>query len=113
MAAWECSDVPAILELLVADARFTMPPLAAWFGGHADIGRFLAERVFATPWLLVPTTVNGQLAFACYQATAADGEFRLGSLMVLTLRGARIVEMTCFLDPATQDLVGLAREWPG
>lgn len=49
------------------DARFTMPPLPAWFEGREDVGRFLAQRVFATPWRLVPIAANGQPAFACYQ----------------------------------------------
>ena len=41
-------------RLLTEDVRFTMPPLPAWFDGREDVGRFLAERVFATPWRLVP-----------------------------------------------------------
>ena len=48
VAAWERADVAALLELLADDARF-MPPLPAWFSGRADIGRFLAGRMFATP----------------------------------------------------------------
>jgi RNA polymerase sigma-70 factor (ECF subfamily) len=50
--AWERADVPALLDLLAEDARFTMPPLPAWFDGRQDLGRFLAERMFATPWRL-------------------------------------------------------------
>jgi RNA polymerase sigma-70 factor (TIGR02960 family) len=53
VTAWERADVPALLDLLVEDARFTMPPLPAWFDGREDVGRFLAERVFATPWRLL------------------------------------------------------------
>ena len=98
VAAWERGDVPAILDLLVEDARLSMPPLPAWFDGRTDIGRFLTERVFVTPWRLVPVHANGQLAFACYQGV--DGDFRIGSLTVLTLRGDRIAGITHFLDPA-------------
>ncbi len=47
VAAWERADVPALLDLLAENARFTMPPLPAWFDGREDVGRFLAERVFA------------------------------------------------------------------
>jgi RNA polymerase sigma-70 factor (TIGR02960 family) len=79
VAAWERADVAAILELLAEDARFTMPPLPAWFLGREDVGRFFAERVFATPWRLVPVRANGQLAFACYRREAGDDRFRLGA----------------------------------
>jgi RNA polymerase sigma-70 factor (ECF subfamily) len=98
VAAWERADVPAILDLLVEDARLSMPPLPAWFDGLAGIRAFLTERVFATRWRLVPVHANGQLAFACYQEVA--GEFRIGSLTVLTLRGDKIAGITHFLDPA-------------
>ncbi len=67
VTAWERAVVPALLDLLAEDARFTMPPLPAWFEGREDVGRFLAQRVFATPWRLVPIAANGQPAFACYQ----------------------------------------------
>ena len=32
-----------------------MPPLPIWLDGAAMVGRFLAERIFATPWRAVPT----------------------------------------------------------
>ncbi len=110
VAAWERADVPAILALLTDDARLTMPPLPAWFDGLDDVGRFLAERVFATPWRLVPLEASGQVAFACYQGNADDDRFRLGALNVLTLRGGRIAEITAFLDPEVLALFGLSPE---
>jgi len=96
--AWGRSDVDGILQLLVEDARFTMPPIPSWFQGHHDIARFMRERMFVTRWRAVPVAggVSGQLAFACYQGP----DFRLGALNVVTLRGACIAEMTGFLDPA-------------
>lgn len=51
--AWERADVAALLDLLADDAQITMPLLPAWFRGREDVARFLAERVFATPWRLV------------------------------------------------------------
>jgi RNA polymerase sigma-70 factor (ECF subfamily) len=97
--AWGRGDAKAIVAMLARDARFTMPPIPTWFAGRDDIGRFLAERVFATPWRLVPMRANGQLAFACYQGPA----FRLGALNVLTLQDREIIEMTGFLDPAVHE----------
>lgn len=66
VAAWERADVPALVGMLTEDVRLTMPPLPIWLDGLAMVRRFLAERIFATPWRLVPATVNGQLAFAAY-----------------------------------------------
>jgi RNA polymerase sigma-70 factor (ECF subfamily) len=94
--AWGRGDAGAIVAMLARDARFTMPPIPTWFAGREAIGRFLAERVFATPWRLVPMWASGQLAFACYQGPA----FGLGALQVVTVQGREIVEMTGFLDPA-------------
>jgi RNA polymerase sigma-70 factor (ECF subfamily) len=113
VAAWERADVAAILELLADDARFTMPPLPAWFLGRDDIGRFLTERMYATPWRLVPIRANGQLAFACYQGDPdGDAGFRLGAINVLTLRAGRIVEIAGFLDPGVHRHFGLPVELP-
>src|SRR5262245_9080520 len=110
VAAWERADVPAILELLAEDARFTMPPLPAWFLGRDDIGRFFTERMFATPWRLLPIRANGQLAFACYQGDPKGGRFRLGAINVLSLRAGRISEIAGFLDPAVHRRFGLPLE---
>jgi RNA polymerase sigma-70 factor (TIGR02960 family) len=95
MAAWERADVPALLELLAEDARFTMPPLPAWFDGREAVGRFVAERLFETPWRLVPLTVNAQPGFACYPGPA----FELGAVNVLSLRGGQVTEIAGFLGP--------------
>jgi RNA polymerase sigma-70 factor (TIGR02960 family) len=97
VTAWERADVPALLDLLAEDARFTMPPLPAWFDGREDVGRFLAERVFATPWRLVSIAANGQPAFACYQYDG--GRFRLGAVNVLSLRDGQISWIAGFVDP--------------
>ncbi len=113
VAAWERADVAALLELLADDARFTMPPLPAWFSGRADIGRFLAGRMFATPWRLVPISANGQLAFACYQGRQGGqgaGRFRLGAINVVGLRGGRVAELAGFIDPALHRHFGLPEE---
>ena len=107
VAAWERADVDAIVGMVAEDARFTMPPLPSWFAGRDDIGVFLAERVFATPWRFVPVRANGQPAFACYQGEPGGGRFRLGALDVLTLRGRQVLEITSFLDPRAYEPFGL------
>jgi RNA polymerase sigma-70 factor (TIGR02960 family) len=94
--AWDRADATALVELLRADVRFSMPPIPTWFDGRDDVGRFFAERVFASPWKLVPVAANGQLAFACYQGPA----FRLGAFNFIRLREGAIAEICGFLDPA-------------
>ncbi|HUQ07857.1 MAG TPA: RNA polymerase subunit sigma-70 [Kofleriaceae bacterium] len=94
--AWDRADATALVELLRADVRFSMPPIPTWFAGRDDVGRFFAERVFATPWKLVPVAANGQLAFACYQGP----HFRLGAFNFITVSERAIVEICGFLDPA-------------
>lgn len=98
VTAWQEADVDALLGLLTKDAKFTMPPLPAWFDGREDVGRFLAERVFATRWRLEPLVVNGQCAFACYQYV--DGAFRLGAINVLGIRTGKVNWIAGFVDPA-------------
>ena len=112
VTAWERADVPAILELLAEDARFTMPPLPAWYLGRENVGRFFHDRVFATPWRLVPIRANGQLAFACYQGETGGDRFRLGAINVLSLRAGRIVEIAGFLDLGVHRHFGCPLSYP-
>jgi RNA polymerase sigma-70 factor (ECF subfamily) len=110
VAAWERADIDALLALLASDARFTMPPLPAWFAGRTDIGRFYRERVFETPWRLQPIRANGQPALACYRY---DGErFGRYSVNVLSVRGGEISGIAAFLDPVLHGWFDLPAEFP-
>ena len=81
-----------------------MPPLPAWFSGREDVARFLAERVFATPWRLLPIEVNGQVAFACYQFDGST--YRLGAVNVLSVRDGSVAWIAGFVDPAALRATG-------
>ncbi|MFI6908224.1 RNA polymerase subunit sigma-70 [Nonomuraea sp. NPDC050394] len=108
--AWERADVDGLVALLAREARFTMPPLPAWFDGRENVRRFLVERVFAFDWLLRPIAANGQLGFACYQRTPGHPRFVLAALLVLSVRGGKIVELTGFLDPQLHQVFRLSQE---
>ena len=92
------------------DARFTVPPLPAWFSGRDDVVRFFAERVFTTPWRLVPLGVNGQLGFAAYSLAPGVDRFLLGGINVLSVRAGRVVEIASFLDPDVHRRLGVPEE---
>ena len=112
MDAWERSDVAALVALLAQDARFTMPPLPAWFRGRTDIGRFFAEQMFARRWRLVPLGANGQPAFAGYRGDPEGHRFQLVGINVLSVRSRRVSWIASFLDPDVLRHFGLPREMP-
>ena len=110
VSAWESRDIDALVRLFTEDARFTMPPLPSWFDGLASVRMFIVERVFATPWRLLPLHANGQVGFACYLKTEGDDRFRLGGITLLSLRQSRINGLHSFLGPAVHRRFGLAEE---
>jgi RNA polymerase sigma-70 factor (TIGR02960 family) len=110
VAAWERADVGAMVSLLADDARFSMPPLPAWFASRDAIIRFMVERASETPWRVTPIRANGQLAFALYQGGASGGPFCMSAINVVTLRDGLIVEMTGFLEGNVHRRFGLPAE---
>jgi RNA polymerase sigma-70 factor (ECF subfamily) len=110
MTAWERFDVDGLLALLTEDVRFTMPPLPAWFQGHDDIGRFLADRASELTWRHHPIGANEQLAVVHYHTDDESRPFRFAAVSVLTLRGGRVAEITAFVDPEIAKWFGLPSE---
>ena len=97
VSAWEAADVDRLAALLAEDARFTMPPLPAWFDGRAMVLRFLTERLFETPWRLSARMINAQPGFYCEQQV--DGEWRPGAVNVVSVREGRVTWIAGFVDP--------------
>lgn len=100
VTAWEHRDIDAMARLLAEDARFTMPPLPAWFRGRRFTLKFFAERVFETPWRLQPLRGNGQPGFACYMQHTGDDRFTPGGVVLLRVRAGLIDSIDSFIDPA-------------
>lgn len=110
VSAWERHDIATMVSLLAEDARFTMPPLPAWFNGRRFVEMFFAERVFQTPWQLRPLHGNGQPGFACYMQQAGDDRFRPGGVVLLRLREGLIDSIDSFIDPAVCRRFGMSDE---
>jgi RNA polymerase sigma-70 factor (ECF subfamily) len=107
VAAWEARNVDALVSLLAEDAQFTMPPLPAWFDGRDAVAKFIAHRLLATPWRLVPLWGNGQPGFACYLLMPGEAEYRLGAVNLVSVREGRVAAVNSFLDPALHARLGL------
>jgi RNA polymerase sigma-70 factor (TIGR02960 family) len=96
VAAWEARDVEAIVAMLAADAKYSMPPLPDFFVGRAAIRSFLLDGPLRDEWRFLPARANGQLAFGTY---LLDGDqYVPGGLDVVVLRGPEIVEVVSFLE---------------
>jgi RNA polymerase sigma-70 factor (ECF subfamily) len=106
--AWERGDVPAVVSMLAEDATFSMPPLAEWYRGRAAILEFLPRGPLRMRRRFIPVRANGQLAFGTYRwSETPEGGWLRNAIHVITLRGAEIADVTCFLDPGLFGAWGL------
>jgi RNA polymerase sigma-70 factor (ECF subfamily) len=111
--AFEAGDIDTVVALLTDDAWLTMPPYPYQYQGGGAIGNFL--RVGGArhePLRLVPTRANGQPAFGCYLPCPQTGIARAYGLVVLTLAGRNIAEITFFADSSVFPQFGLPRSVP-
>jgi RNA polymerase sigma-70 factor (TIGR02960 family) len=109
--AVEAGDVDAVVALLTDDAWLRMPPQPYEYQGAAAIGRFLRDRAVrrGAPLSLVPTRANGQPAFGCYFPCPHTEIARPYGLLVLTLAGSNVTEITFFADSSVFPHFGLPR----
>ncbi|CAO5161563.1 RNA polymerase sigma-70 factor, ECF subfamily [Frankia sp. AiPs1] len=125
--AMDAADVDAVIDLLRADATWSMPPQPAWFRGHAAIATFLAANPFHYfRWRSLLTWANGQPALAAYSVLATEPPgtpYLPHAINVLTFDtgggsagtrtggdgpgdGGRIIEVTTFLDVTRRGVTG-------
>jgi RNA polymerase sigma-70 factor, ECF subfamily len=112
--ALEDGNVDTVVALLTDDAWLTMPPYPYQYQGGAAIGNFLRIRDtrHETPLRLVPTRANGQPAFGCYFPVPHCDIARAYGLLVLTLAGSKIAEISFFADSGVFPHFGLPRTVP-
>ena len=115
IAAWHACDIPALVSVLTDDCLLTMPPEPLGYRGREAIGSFFATVPAGgdlTAIRLVSIRANGQPATAAYlrDGTVAQAY----GIMVLTVRGGLIGEITGFGDPSLFPLFGLPlqADWP-
>ena len=115
--AMESRDLPRLLALLTADARWIMPPLSTWYQGRDAIGTFVATRVFAADARGIArrrilTRANGQPALAIYHQSPVRPVCEAFALQVLTIDETswQISEVTTFLTPGLFPAFGLPKE---
>jgi RNA polymerase sigma-70 factor (ECF subfamily) len=111
--AWESADIPGLVALMREDAVMTMPPDPTVFLGRQAIGDFFAT-VPADGALdripLLPTRANRQPAVGAYFPDHGAGVYRPYGIMVLTVDGDAIAEITGCADPSVFPLLGLPNE---
>ena len=111
--ALERADLDALIELLVTDVRFSMPPAMLEYRGIESAQRVLAAVTFrpGRTYRVVPTRANGQPAFGMYLANPHASVYRAYSLLVIATAGDHITAITGF----TTDVMarfGLPRTLP-
>lgn len=105
MRAWETLDVSALVALLKEDAIYTMPPVAQWYSGRDAIRAFFDWAwKFYSGCRLIPTSANGQPAFAAYTRMGADPQWKAHSIHLPELDQDGIVRLTLFVKPGGPEL---------
>jgi RNA polymerase sigma-70 factor (ECF subfamily) len=105
--AMERADIQSLLALLTADAVWEMPPLTTWYQGREALAAFLEEYPGNVRWRHLPTSANGQLAVGCYAWDEERQRYAASVLDVLTLRGAKIAQVTAFINASLFPRFGL------
>jgi RNA polymerase sigma-70 factor (ECF subfamily) len=111
MDAHARADAPALVAMMRADVRFTMPPQPALYLGRVEVGEFLTEALRTVgEFRLVATTANRMPAAANYLRAPGDTQFRALALDVLRFVGGQLAEITTF-EPSLFTYFGLPEIW--
>jgi RNA polymerase sigma-70 factor (ECF subfamily) len=110
--AFEAGDIESVVALLTDDGVLRMPPEGIEYRGRAAIAAFLSTVPGGGQlhrFSLIPTRANGQPAFGCYLRDQHTAIAHAYGLMVLTLSGNRVTEITGFADTGIFAAFGLPR----
>jgi RNA polymerase sigma-70 factor (ECF subfamily) len=111
--AYATGDVDGLVELLTDDVLLAMPPLPLLYQGRELAARFHIAVTFrqGRTYRCIPTRANGQPAFGLYIQDPHAGVLHANGLMVLTLSGDKIRNITRF-DNSVLPRFGLPRTLP-
>jgi RNA polymerase sigma-70 factor (TIGR02960 family) len=112
--AYESDDLDGLVALLSEDVWLRMPPIPHEYQGRELVRQFFAAMAFdkGRSHRLVPTRANAQPAFGIYVRDPSTEVFNAVGLLVLTLAGSQIREMTAF-DKGVLPRFGLPRSFLG
>jgi RNA polymerase sigma-70 factor, ECF subfamily len=113
--AFENGSVEQLVSLLTEDAWVTMPPEPFEYQGVNSITEFFTQAFAARgnrTDRLIPTRANGQPAFGHYIGDRHTQIVRGVGVIVLTIEGDRIVQLTRFGGAALLARFGLPRTLP-
>ena len=112
VAAFEAYDIEGLVALLHEDASISMPPLALWLRGVADLrGWYLGHGSVCRGSRLLPLVVNGQPGFAQYHVSEQGGHDAWG-VQVLEISAGRVAHIHHFLGPELFPRLGLPVRLP-
>jgi RNA polymerase sigma-70 factor (ECF subfamily) len=100
--AFVADDIDGMVALVTENAWFRMPPAQHEYRGPELIGAFLAavsQGHSGQSSRLRATRANGEPAFGTYYIEPRSGLVQQSGLLVLSLAGTRIAELTWFLGP--------------
>lgn len=108
--AFLADNIDGMVALITRNAWFRMPPARQEYCGQELIGAFLAavfEGHSDQSSRLIAARANGQPAFGTYYLGRLSGLAQHSGLLVLSLAGARIAELTWFLGSGYLKRFGL------
>src|SRR5215217_8325812 len=112
LRAYESGDLDALVTLLTADVRLSMPPIPLEYHSRCVVARLFASVLHqGRPYDLVPRRANGQPAFGVYVRAPTGGICQGSSLYVFTLTGDWICAITRF-EKSVLPWFGLPRSLP-
>jgi RNA polymerase sigma-70 factor (ECF subfamily) len=104
--ATDRADAQAFVEMMTADARFSMPPEPGlWVGGQTIVDAWKQGGFGDPDWghmRCVPVRANRQPAVAGYVRRGGDDAYRLLALDVLRFEGGKVADIVTFYGSAIE-----------